>query len=272
VERVGLIAGAGSLPRLIAKDARARGMAVVAVALKGMADAGALHGLADVVREFGVGKLGSVIRFLKEQGAARAVFAGKIEKRVLYSKGFIPDLHGLKTLAKLRDWRDDTIIDTVAAEFLASGIELMDMKEFCAGMLAPTGVLTRRAPTKAERADVEFGFEMAKGVGALDIGQTVVVKDRAVIAVEAIEGTDACILRSGALAAGAVVVKVSRPGQDMRFDVPTVGIETLAAMREARASVLALESGKSIFMDRAEFIRQADDAGIVVLGTTGVSA
>jgi DUF1009 family protein len=251
----------------MAREARERGRRVLAVALEPMAG-GDVPG-AHETRRFNVGKLGGVISHLKKQGVSEAVMAGKISKTVLYGGGVRPDMRAVALLMRLKDRGDDSIINAVAREFERDGIRLLDMREFCRGLLTPEGPLTRRRPGRGEEADIAFGFRMAKEVGRLGVGQTVVVKEGAVMAVEAIEGTDEAIRRGGLLAkGGAVVVKVSRPGQDMRFDVPAAGLRTIRSMRDAGARVLALEAGMSILMDREEVLREADEAGICVVGVT----
>jgi DUF1009 family protein len=263
---LGLIAGLGELPALIADDARARGYRVVGVALKHLAEP-SLEEHVDELAWFNAGKVGGIIGFLKEKGVSEAVMAGKVPKGLLYRGGVRPDLKAAGVLLRLRDRRDESIITAVEKEFGKDGIELLDMRGFCGALLTPKGVLTKKRPDRSEKRDIAFGFRMAKGIGALDIGQTVVVKERAVMAVEAIEGTDEAVRRGGRLAGdGAVVVKVSRPNQDMRFDVPVVGPGTLRVMEQVGAGVLAVEAGKSIFIRRDEFIRQADEAGIAVVG------
>jgi DUF1009 family protein len=270
-EALGLIAGRGELTLAIADSARAMGYRVVAVALDTLADE-SLKDHVDEIDWFNVGKVGAIIRHLRKRGVKKAVLAGKVPKGMLYTGGIRPDLKAAGMLLRLRDRKDDSIILAVEHEFAREGIEFLDMKEFCADILTPEGKLTRKGPTRAERKDIEFGFRMAKGIGALDIGQTVVVKDRAVMAVEAIEGTDEAIVRGGGLAGpGAVVVKVSRPGQDMRFDVPVVGPRTLDSMIEAGARVLAVEAGKSIFVNKDTFVKRAEKAGISVVGVSGDS-
>lgn len=266
---LGLIAGMGGLPAVVAADARSKGYRVVAVGLDGLSD-GSENEYAEVSKSFNLGKINSVFQFFREHGVTEAVFAGKVPKTVLYDGSIRPDLRAAGILfRKLTDRRDDTIIGAVAREFESEGIRLRDMKDFCAGLLTPEAVLTRRRPDRREKKDIEFGLRMAKEIGRLDIGQTVVVKELAVMAVEAIEGTDEAIRRGGKLAVeGAVVVKVSRPNQDMRFDVPVVGIATLEAMAEVKASALALEASKSIIMDRENFLSFAQDAGIAVVGVT----
>lgn len=266
---LGLIAGSGVLPSLVSWNAREKGYRVVTAAIESLADP-SISEQADLAGWFNAGKLGSIIRFFRENGVEEAVMAGKIPKGILYTGKVRPDLKAVGMLMKLRDRKDDSIILAVEREFKKEGIRFLDMKDFLSGFLTPEGRLTRKGPDRRERKDIEFGFSLAKEIGALDIGQTVVVKERAVMAVEAIEGTDEAIRRGGRLAGGgAVVVKVSRPGQDMRFDVPVVGLDTLDAMLEAGAGTLALEAGKSLFVDRGEFIRRADGAGISVVGVRG---
>ncbi len=266
---IGLIAGQGMLPRIIATDARARGYRVVVAALKGLSD-GTEGEYSDLTQSFNAGKIGAVLSYFRDNGVSEAVFAGKIPKALLYNGTIRPDFRALGLLMKLVDQRDDTLIDSIVLEFEKEGISFLHMKDFCADLLTPLGKLTKKGPSRSEKRDMEFGFKMAKEIGSLGIGQTVVVKDRDVMAVEAIEGTDEAIKRGGLLAdGGAVVVKVSRPGQDMRFDVPVVGPDTLEVMISSRVRVLALEAGKSIFLERESFISGAEEAGITVIGVEG---
>jgi DUF1009 family protein len=267
---LGLIAGMGELPKAIALDARKRGYRVVAVAIEHLADE-SLEDFVDVIETVNVGKLGKIISTLKKNGVEEAVMAGKVPKALLFSrKNVTPDLRAVKLLFTLKDKTDDSILLGITRELEKDGIRLLKTTEFAKDLLTPEGVLTERRPTEAESRDIKFGWEIAKELGRLDIGQTVVVKDLAVMALEAIEGTDEAIKRGGRLAGGgAVVVKVSKPKQDMRFDVPAVGLKTLNAMKEAGVLTLAVEAGKSIFMDRERFIKKADDAGISVVGYRG---
>jgi DUF1009 family protein len=265
---LGLLAGSGSIPEVIARNAKAQGHQVVAVALESLTDP-SLKEHADTLQWFNPGKLGSMIQFLKDNGVRKAVTGGKLSKELFDTGRIKPDLMAIGVFMKLRDKRDDTIIRAVEQEFEKEGISFLDMKDFCSELLTPEGTLTARGPDTHEKDDIEFGFRMAKEIGSLDIGQTVVVKDRAVMAVEAIEGTDEAIRRGGTLAGGgAVVVKVSRPGQDMRTDVPVVGLQTLSIMDEEGVRVLALEAGKSMVLDREEFLAKADGAGITVVGVS----
>lgn len=269
MKKLGLIAGKGELPVAVAGEAKAQGYRVVAVALEPIADE-SLSSYVDDMERVNVGKLGKIIDALKEFGVKEAVMAGKVSKTLLYKSNITPDLRAVKFLFSLKDRKDDSILLALAKELEEEGITLLDITLFSKDLLMPDGVLTKSRPNDEEWKDIEFGWKIAKEMGRLDIGQTVVVKSQAVMAVEAIEGTDEAIERGGRLAGkGAVVVKVSKPNQDMRFDVPTVGLKTLESMIEVGARVLAVESGKSLLMNKAEFILQAKKAGISVVGYSG---
>jgi len=266
MKKVGLISGMGELPKAIALDAKARGYHVVAVALDPLADRG-LSDLVDEIRWINVGKLGAIIRYLKRAGVTKVVMAGKVPKSLLYEGKIIPDVKAIKLLFSLKDRRDDSILLAITGELEKEGISLLDTTEFCAGLLAPQGILTKKGPSGSELKDISFGWRIAKEMGRLDIGQTVVVKNRAVMAIEAIEGTDEAIRRGGRLAGpGAVVVKAAKPHQDMRFDVPGAGTDTLRAMIEVHAAVLAVEAEKTILIGKDRLIKEADQAGISLVG------
>ena len=269
MKTIGLIAGMGKLPRIIAANAKKRGYRVVAVMLEPVAGEGSLGGDADVLERINVGKLGKIFEALRKNGVTEAVMAGKVSKELLYKGRVTPDLKAMKLLWVLKDRKDDTILLALTKELEKEGIRLLETTEFCRDILADSGPLTKKGPDKAQWKDIEFGFRMSKEMGRLDIGQTVVVKDLAVMAVEAIEGTDKAIKRGGKLAGGgAVVVKTAKPGQDMRFDVPVAGLSTIHAMIETEASVLALEAGKTILLDREKMLEEAARAGIAVVGCT----
>ncbi|MDA8085638.1 MAG: UDP-2,3-diacylglucosamine diphosphatase LpxI [Nitrospiraceae bacterium] len=266
---VGLIAGMGKLPRFIAKDARERGYRVVAVGLDPVADDEGLEASVDVLERINVGKLDKVIKTLKRNGVAEAVMAGKVPKELLYKSRITPDLRAVKLLWTLKDRSDDTLLLAITGELEKDGIRLLETTSFCSGLLAPEGGITKRQPTKAQWKDIEWGFGMAKEIGRLDIGQTVVVKGQAVMAVEAIEGTDRAIKRGGKLAGGgAVVVKTAKPAQDLRFDVPAVGLSTVLAMIEAEAAVLAVEAGATLLLEKEKVLKEAEEAGIAIVGYT----
>ncbi len=265
MKRLGIISGKGELPRLLAGEARRRGYHVVVIALDPIADP--MDGCADEVKRVNVAKLGEIIAALKSSGVQEAVMAGKVSKSLIYEGKLIPDMRAVKLLFTLKDRKDDTILQAITDEIESEGIRVMKTTEFAADMLMPAGLLTRRRLTPDEEKDVSFGLRVAKEIGRVDIGQTVVVKGRAVMAVEAIEGTDEAIRRGGRLAgAGAVVVKVSKPQQDMRYDVPVVGLDTLRALVEVKASVLAVEAGKALILQRRDVVSEADEAGVSIIG------
>jgi len=196
-----------------------------------------------------------------------AVMAGQVKHARIFSPGLLPDATLLSVLAKLSWKNTDGLIGAVAAVLRDHGIELLDSTAFLAPLLARAGVLTSRGPTEEEQRDLDFGYRLADAVAALDIGQTIAVKDQAVIAVEAMEGTDEVIGRAGALAGpGVRIIKVAKPNQDMRFDVPVVGMATVQAMRQAGAAALSVDAGRTLMIDGEPIIRSADDAGICIVG------
>ena len=267
--KLGLIAGNGRFPFLVLDAARAQGHEVTVIATKEEAfpelnDAARRHGAA--IHWVSIGQLGTCIRLLQDAGVSRAVMAGQV-KHVKIFGGIVPDLTLLSALSKLRSKNTDGLIGAVANVMRDRGIELMDSTALLAPLMAGSGVLTKRAPTADEQADFAYGRQIADTIAGLDVGQTIAVKDRAVVAVEAMEGTDAVIRRAGQLAgAGVRVVKVAKPNQDMRFDVPVVGVATIEAMREAGATALSVDAGKTLVVDGAEVFDAADRAGITVVG------
>lgn len=266
MKKIGLIAGMGGLPKIIADEAKAKGLNVVAVGLEPLADK-TLASHVDEIKWINVGKLGKIIESLRRSGIKEAVMAGKVPKSLLYEGNIKPDVRAIKLLFTLKDRSDDSILLAITNELKKEGITLLKITDFCSDMLTPEGVLTEEGITDDEGKDIAFGWKVAKEMGRLDIGQTIVVKGQAVMAVEAIEGTDEAVKRGGSYAnEGAVVVKVSKPHQDMRFDVPVVGLNTLRAMIDVRARVLAVEAKKSILLQREKLIREANEAGISVLG------
>jgi len=271
-ECIGLLAGWGSFPVVFARAAKAHGYGVRCFALEGMAS----EELADICDDIvygGVGKLGKAIRYFRRGNVKRAVMAGKVEKRVMFDPfkifKYLPDWRAINVWYRyaLENRKDDTILLAVIREFERDKIIFESALNFCPELLVRHGFLTKRQPTAAQWKDIRFGFEMAKEMGRLDIGQTVVINEMAVIAVEAIEGTDECIRRSGALCrrGGMTIVKVAKPNQDMRFDVPAIGVQTLQSMREAGARVLAVEAGMTILLDEPAVISLADKLGIVIV-------
>jgi len=269
VARIGLIAGNGRFPFLALQGARSLGHDVTVVAVKEEAFPELEHAAREAgadVHWVSLGHLGKCIKVLKNAGAAQAVMAGQVKHAKLFS-GIVPDLTLLSVLTRLRARNTDALISAVADVLKEEGIELLDSTAFLAPLLAAAGPLTRRAPSTEEAADLAFGYEMADAVAGLDIGQTVVVKDRAVVAVEAMEGTDSVIRRAGEIAGpGTRVIKVAKPNQDMRFDVPVVGNATIETMKQAGATVLSVDAGRTLVVDGERFFRAADEAGIAVVG------
>ena len=265
VKKLGLIAGNGRFPLIFAQAAKCAGLSVIAVAHRGETDS-AIEAVADKVTWVYVGQLGKIIRTFQRFGVSEAVMAGGIRKVKLFGN-FRPDLRGARFLAGLKSREDDALLRGIANELESDGIRVVESTLCVPQIISAQGVLTKRAPAEEEWQDIKLGFTIAKEVGRLGIGQTVIVKKQVVLAVEAVEGTDAAIRRAGALAkAGCVVVKVSKPQQDLRFDVPAVGIETINRMHEVRAAVLAVEAGKTILLEKDELLRQADQYGMAVVG------
>jgi DUF1009 family protein len=268
---VGLIAGLGRFPLELASAARRRGHRIAAVGFAGLADPG-LGARVDVWETLPLGQIARLLEVLRREGVRQVVLAGKVPKRVLFEAGgrLEPDARAVALLRELRDRKDDSILLAVAELLEAEGFELLAQAELAPELLAPEGVLGAVAPTAAQRADVVFAWPIAKALGALDVGQTVVVEGRAVLALEAIEGTDEAIRRGCALGrGGACVVKVAKPGQDPRFDVPAVGLDTLRALRQGGAGLLAVEAGATLLLERAALVAEADGAGIALLGVAG---
>jgi DUF1009 family protein len=276
---VGLLAGAGRFPVVFVAKAKAQHIPVVCVGLRHLASP-ELVGLAHRFYWCGLAKMGAVIRRFRQAGVREIVMAGKVHKAALLSPWrvlqMLPDWRTLRFWYNRmrRDNKDDTLLLSVIAEFERDGLRFGSALDYCPELLVRAGVLTRRAPSAGEAKDIAFGWELAKEMGRLDVGQSVAVRERAVLAVEAIEGTDQAIARAGRLCrrAGFVVVKVAKPQQDMRFDVPTVGCETIETMHQAGGRVLAVEAGKTIMLDEAETIALADKYGIVVVALDAAPA
>ena len=262
---LGLIAGNGRFPFLAAAGARRAGRRVVAVAIREEADPG-LEAAVDELHWVDLGQLGRCIDVLKAGGASEALMAGQVKHRQIFSS-LVPDLKLMGVLARLAVKSTDSLIGGVADALAREGITLLPSTAFLTDQMAATGPMTRRRPTGGEAKDIEYGQRVARALAGMDLGQTVAVKDRAAVALEAMEGTDEVIRRAGAIAgAGVVVVKVAKPRQDMRFDVPVVGRGTLLAMAEAGARTLAVDAGKTLLIDKAEFLAEADGRGLAVWG------
>ena len=261
---LGLIAGGGQFPLLVAEGARRQGLRVLAVAHKGETDP-SLSDHVDKMIWIKLGQLGQLIKILKKEGVQKTLMAGSITKKRMFDN-ILPDLKGLAVMSKLAIFHDDDILRAVAGELAKAGIEIVSSTLFLPELLAPTGCLTKKRPSKGENQDIDFGWKVAKTLGRLDIGQCVVVKRKTVLALEAIDGTNETILRGGSLAReGAVVVKVSKPDQDLRFDVPAVGVETIRVMSQVKASVLAVEAGKTLMFDREMMVDRAEENGISIV-------
>jgi len=267
--KLGLIAGNGRFPFLVLDAARAAGHDVTVIAAReeahsDLTEAAARHGSS--IHWISLGQLGKCISLLKESGATHAVMAGQVKHTKIFG-GIIPDLTFMSVLKELGSRNTDGLIGAVAKVLRDRGIELIDSTALLTPLLAGAGVLTARAPSEEERKDLEFGYAMADAIAGLDIGQTIAVKDRAVVAVEAMEGTDEVIGRAGRLAgAGVRVIKVAKPNQDMRFDVPVIGLATVHAMRTAGASALSVDAGKTLIFDRDALFASANTAGIAIVG------
>ena len=263
-KKLGLIAGNGVFPLVFAASARRAGYRIIAVAHRGESEP-TIEAAVDELTWVYVGQLGKIIKTFKNAGVTQAVMAGGIRKIKLFGN-FRPDLRGAAFLAKMKSREDDQLLRGIANELANDGIEILE-STFCLSDIMPlTGVLTRREPDRQESDDIEFGFRIAKEIGRLGIGQTVLVKNQMVIAVEAIEGTDAAIERAGSLAkSGCVMVKVSKPGQDLRFDVPAVGLRTVQNLARAGGRVLAVEAGKTILLDQEAIIKEADRSDIAIV-------
>ena len=267
---IGLIAGNGSFPLEFARAVRASGRPLVVVAHESETDK-KIAAIASHVTWVKLGQLGRIIDVLKTQGVSEAVMLGGITKSSFFA-GARPDLLGLKLLATVAVRSDDNLLRTIAGSFEAEGIRIVPSTPFLRGLTAPAGVLGRHQPTDENLSDVRYGFELAKNLGRFDVGQTVVVKERVPLALEAIEGTDACIKRGATLGkTDAVVVKVVKPDQDHRFDLPAAGPRTIEVCREHKVRVLAVEAGGTILTDRERMIQLADKAGIVFMGVSAES-
>ncbi len=267
--RLGLIAGNGRFPFLVLDAARAQGHEVTVVAVKEealpeLADAAAREPKASL-HWVSLGQLGTCIRILKDAGATRAVMAGQVKHVKIFS-GIVPDLTLLSVLTRLRARNTDALISAVAEVLREHGIELMDSTSLLEPLMAREGTLTRRAPTPEEQADLVFGYRMADAIAGLDIGQSIAVRDKAVVAVEGMEGTDQMIRRAGELAGGVRIVKVAKPNQDMRFDVPVIGAATISVMRAAGATTLSVDAAMTLLVDGQAVIDAADAAGIAIVG------
>ena len=284
-DRLGLIAGNGRFPFLLLDAARAHGLTVVVVAIQeetdDQIDARAALDPMVLVRWMSLGELSKLIETFQREGVTRAVMAGQVRHKQIFSS-IRPDWRLAKMLLNLRTRNTDMLLGAVAKVLADEGIELISSTAYLEPLLAKAGVLTARGPTEDEAKDVAYGLRVARGIAAWDLGQTVVIAGQACVAVEAMEGTDATILRAGdllrergeasLLGQALTVVKVAKPNQDMRFDVPVIGVATIAAMRQAGATCLCVEAGRTLLFDPQALIAAADEAGIAIAAEDGGGA
>ena len=269
-EKLGIIAGEGKFPINIAKEANQKGVEVYVICAKNNAYEKDFTPYAKKTTTIKLGQMSSAIKFFKENGVSKAVMAGRVQHVNIFS--VMPDLRTAKVLAKIKDMRAETILGAAVSEFKKEGIEFISSSSFMEKCLAQKGVLTKRAPSQEENGSIELGLKISKTMAGLDVGLTCVLCDRAVLALEAMEGTDNCIKRAGEIYASApigkggsiVVVKVARPKQDDRYDLPVIGKGTIRAMKEAKAQVLAIEAQKTIILDIEEVIALADKYNICI--------
>ena len=263
-ECVGLVAGEGELPEIVVRAMLARGLDIVAIALSEPTYT-QLQPLVRHLHCFGAGQGNKIIETLKREGVRDLVLIGKVSKDVLFRRWRF-DSRTWRVLRRAKSFQDDILLTEIIREFESEGIHVVEQTRFLPELYPGAGILTRRRPTRREWQDIDYGFNVARKVGKLGIGQTIVVKHGTILAVEGMEGTDEAIIRGCRLAhEGAVVVKVSRPGQDPRLDMPTVGLKTLQVMHEGRATALAIEAGKTLVVGHATFPQAADDADISVV-------
>lgn len=266
--RIAIIAGAGQFPFYVARAAKRQGLGLVAVGIQGWADP-RLASQVDTYEELPIGQLGRLIERLKAHGVRQAIMAGKVTKEVLLDPRIPFDPEARQLLQQSPDSSVGAMLGAIGTRLAREGITLLDSSTFLRDDLCPAGVLTSRGPTALEEEDIAVGMRSARALAALDIGQTVVVKGRVVVAVEALEGTDAVIRRAHALAGeGLVVVKTASPGQDRRFDLPIIGTETVATLRDAGGSCLAVEAGTTLLLDRRTVLASADSARLCIVGVT----
>lgn len=268
MKTLGIIAGNGRFPLLALREARKQDYRIVVGAIVKEADE-SIAKLADACCWVKIGELKKLVKFFQSEGVHEAIMAGKIEKVRLFQENVKPDLEMFKIILKVRDFKDDSLLKGIADYLKSEGIQLLDSTFLMQGYLPSAGPLGKKKPSNQILNDIHFGFDLAKQVAGLDVGQTVVVKKRAILAVEAIEGTDLAIRRGSELGGHhTVVVKVAKPNQDMRFDVPAIGLKTLRELIHAKAAALAFEADKTLFLDRDQFIDEANQKGIVLYGVS----
>lgn len=263
--KLGLIAGNGQFPLLVLEEARKQGIPVVVAAIKEETFP-EIEGLAPEVHWLGIGQLGKLIQVFKQAGVDKAVMAGQVKHVQIFGSGR-PDLKMMRVLLSLPQKNTDALIGGVARALAEEGIELIDSTALLKALIAEPGPLTSRKPNRGEERDIQYGRRIAREVARLDLGQTIVVKDQAVVAVEAMEGTDETIRRAARLVGGQrlTVVKVGKPNQDMRFDVPVIGMRTLEVLRECNVSAMAIDAGRTLILDRPKFLEEADRLKLAIV-------
>jgi DUF1009 family protein len=268
--RYGLIAGNGRFPFLVLEGARAEGVEMAVAAIKEETDP-EIEKLAQVIEWISVGHLNKLIKFFARHGVSQAIMAGQVKHVQIFKLNALPDLRMARMLARLKRRNTDALIGAVADELEAEGIKLIDSTTFLQPLIAREGVLTRRAPNRHERGDIEYGLHVALELARLDLGQTIVVKNQAVIALEAMEGTDATIRRASELVRGRALtaIKVAKPDQDMRFDVPVIGLTTIDTLRACNVTAMSVTSDKTLIIDREETIAAANQHRIAIISCNG---
>lgn len=262
----GLIAGNGRFPFLVLDGARRVGVEMAVAAISEETDP-RLAEMTKTIEWLGVGQLGKLIKFLKRAGVTHAIMAGQVKHVQIFKLNALPDLRMARMLARLKRRNTDALLGAVAAELASEGITLIDSTTFLQPLLARVGTLTKRAPNKHELADIEYGLHVARELARLDLGQTIVVKDQAVVALEAMEGTDATIRRASELVRGRplTVIKVAKPNQDMRFDVPVIGLQTIETLKTCHVTAMSLTADKTLIFDRSETLASADKHKIALV-------
>jgi len=277
---IGIVAGWGNYPLIVAQTLQSTNQRVVIAAINKHADV-RLEEFADNIAWFGVARIGGHQRLFKQHGVKKVVLAGKLFKdRILYGRGgwmsLMPDLTTLRAffnivVTRRKDQNDDSLLTAVVESYKKQGMEIVPGTDYAPHLLAEEGILTRTKPSFGQRKDIDFGWRIAKQMGGLDIGQSITVRDQAVLAVEAMEGTDACIERTASLCprGGFTLIKVAKPQQDFRFDLPTIGLQTIDRMKRAGGKSIAIEAKKTIIVDREELLAAADQAGISIISIAG---
>jgi DUF1009 family protein len=265
MENIGLIAGNNRFPFLVAKEIKNNGDRIICIALKEEASP-KLEEICDKIYWFSIGKFQKIINALKSENVRTVIMAGQVKHSIIYS-AISMDWRAVKVMGSLVNKKTDTILKTIANEFEKDGMRLMPSHTYLTSLLAPKGLISGKKLSSSENKDVEFGYKIAKALAGFDIGQTVAVKDRSVLAVESIEGTNECIKRAYKLGGeNSIVVKVAKPNQDFRFDVPVIGADTIDILKENKVRLVAIEAGLTLMLDKDEVIEKAKISGVTILG------